>query len=146
MTFLMENKSNRLRVLDILHDFDNLKNEFSWGDKSMIVCEALNISKDSVVSTSCTVKTSSWDTVIEGKWIIWYNWLSSSESSRIDGSSITLWASFLNFIEKNPQFHFQLQNKQKTFSSSFISDGRYVKTTTIPLQLQYDAVSKNLSL
>jgi hypothetical protein len=29
MTFLMENKSNRLRVLDILHDFDNLKNEFS---------------------------------------------------------------------------------------------------------------------
>jgi hypothetical protein len=33
ITFLIDNKNNRLKVLDMLNDFDNLKNDFSGGDK-----------------------------------------------------------------------------------------------------------------
>lgn len=145
IVFLMENKSKRLNILNILNDFDNLKNDFSWLDKEMIHCSTITIKDDSILETSCDINSSSWELANEaGKGIIWYN---GDTSSFIEGSSISIAASFLNFIEKNSKYNFQLLEKQKDFSSSFITwNGNYIKTTNIKLQLKYNNLKNNLSL
>lgn len=146
VTFLIDNKNNRLKVLNILDDFDNLKNDFTWLDKKMINCSNIKITNDSIFEANCDVNSSSWElNNWEGRWIIWYTW--NRNSSLIEGTSITIAASFLNFIQKNPKYNFQLIEKQKNFTSdSLIGEWSYVKKTNIKLILKYNNLKNNLSL
>lgn len=146
ITFLIDNKNNRLKVLDMLNDFDNLKNDFSGGDKWMLNCYQMSITKDAVLSVSCDVNSSSWEVSDNNwKWIIWFSW--DRNSSVIEWTSISAAASFLNFIEKNPKYNFQLLEKQKTFSSeSIVWEWVYVKKTNIKFKLKYNNLKNSLSL
>lgn len=146
VTFLIDNKNNRLKVLNILNDFDNLKNDFSGLDKKMMDCVNIKITNDSLLEATCNVNSSSWElSNWEWKWIIWYTW--DRNSSLIEGTSITIAASFLNFIQKNPRYNFQLIEKQKDFASqSIVWEWSYVKKTSINLKLKYNNLKSSLSL
>ena len=45
VSFLIDNKTNRLLVLNMLNDFDNMKNDFTGFDKWKIDCKNLSIKK-----------------------------------------------------------------------------------------------------
>jgi hypothetical protein len=53
--FLLDKSQNKLKVLNILEKFDNLKNEFDKIDKQKIQCNSLIIdSKKEILSMDCT--------------------------------------------------------------------------------------------
>lgn len=146
VTFLIDNKNNRIKILDVLNDFDNLKNDFSGGDKKMIDCSFINVTNDTSLEVSCDVNSSSWEVSDSNwKWIIWYTW--DRNSSIIEWTSISIAASFLNFIQKNPKYNFQLIEKQKDFvSESIVWEWSYVKKTNIKFKLKYNNLKNSLSL
>lgn len=138
--FLLANKNSRLTPLNMLNDFDRMKNDFSWSDKKQIQCKNIKINADFTMELSCDVYSSSW----EG-WIIWYEW--DRKSGVIQWSSISIAGSFLNFIEKNSKYNFQLLEKQRNFSAeSVVWEWVYVKKTTLQLKLKYNNLKTNLSL
>lgn len=147
VSFLIDNKTNRLLVLNMLNDFDNMKNDFTGFDKWKIDCKNLKISNDYTLDVECNLNSSSWEMSNSAwEWIVWFSW--DRKEWTIDGSSITLAASFLNFIERNPTYNFQLLEKQKDFKSDFVvwEETSYVKKTTIKFKLKYNNIKNNLSL
>jgi len=145
IAFLLDKKTNRLNPLDILNDFDKMKLDFSWMDKKRVVCEWFEIQADATLQVNCNVFSSSWEIAT------WWNGIIDTsgniKSSLLEWSSLSLAASFLNFIEKNPQYNFQILEKQKTFTSaSVIWEWPYVKTTKLQLKLKYNNLKNNLSL
>lgn len=147
INFLAENKNSRLLVLNMLNDFDNLKNDFTWMDKKKISCNDIKVYKDSTMQVVCDVNSSSWEiSSWNWEWIVWFSW--DRKQWTIDGSSITIAASFLNFIERNPWYNFQLIEKQKDFKADSIAwdETSYVKKTTIKFKLKYNNIKNNISL
>lgn len=145
IAFLLDKKTNRLNPLDIMNDFDKMKLDFSWMDKKRIVCQWLEILSDATLNVSCDVYSSSWEEAAGWNGIIDTTW--NIKSSQMEGSSLSIAASFLNFIEKNPQYNFQIIDKQKTFSSaSIIWEWPYVKSTKLNIKLKYNNLKNNLSL
>ena len=142
----MENKVNKLRALNILNDFDRMKNDYTSWDKKQVECSNINISNQDEISMNCSVYTTNWQTadILRGFGIPGDT--GSSKTSVLEWSSITAAASFLNFIEKNSQYNFQLVNKPRSFTSEMILDGPYVKKTTFTLELKYNNLKNNLSL
>lgn len=143
--FLTLNKLNKLKVVNILNDFDRLKNDFSAWDKKMVECKNIKITSDNILTASCDIFSSSWETVDLqwGLWIIWDSW---NKKDLIWWTSISTAASFLNFIEKNPTYNFQVISKQKIFSSDFAWEWPYVRKTKLELELKYNNLKNNLSL
>lgn len=142
--FLLKNSKDRMKIINILNDFDNMKNDFSGWDKGMIKCSNTNITDNNTLTINCDVYSSSWEEKDNNwKWIIWSTW--NRNSSLMEWSSITLAASFLNFIEKNPKYNFELVDKQKSFTSESIvwDDTSYVKKTTINMKLKYINLNNN---
>lgn len=145
IAFLLDKKTNRLNPLDMLNDFDKLKLDFSGMDKKRIVCNGVKIQNDSTFNVDCEVFSSSWEQADGINGIIDSSW--NIKSSQLEWSSLSIAASFLNFIEKNPQYNFQIIDKQKTFwSASIIWEGPYVKSTKLNLKLKYNNLKNNLSL
>lgn len=146
VSFLMENKVNKLRALNILNDFDRMKNDYTSWDKKQVECLGINISNQDVISMNCSVYTTNWQTadILRGLGIPGDT--GSAKTSVMEWSSITAAASFLNFIEKNSQYNFQLINKPRSFTSETILDGPYVKKTSFTLELKYNNLKNNLSL
>lgn len=142
VSFLFNKKDNRLKVLEIINDFDVLKNSFLKVDKKQIVCWWFEISDDLILKTSCEVYTSSWE-----RWtILWSSWDKTSSSDLLQWTSISLAASFLNYIEKNPKYKFELLNKQEMFDSEKVLwEWIYTNKTKINLELKYNPIN-NLSL
>lgn len=144
--FLIANKVNKLKVLDILNDFDRLKNDFSAGDKKLIDCSNIKLSSDNIINMTCDVYSSSWERVDVNNWIWIVGDTWDRKTDLIEGTSISTAASFLNFIEKNSQYNFQLLEKQKVFQSDVVSEGPYVRKTKIDLKMKYNNLKNNLSL
>lgn len=146
VNFLMSNKMNKLKVLDILNDFDRLKNDFSAWDKKLINCKTIKINWDNTLDMTCEIYSSSWERVDNnwGLWIVWDSW--DRKTSLIEWTSITQAASFINFIEKNSSYNFQIVNKQKIFDSEVVWEWPYVKKTKVELKLKYNNLKNNLSL
>lgn len=147
VTFLLDSKASRLKVLNMLNDFDNLKNDFTWMDKKRIICNQITISNDSTMDISCDINSSSWEVSDwNWNWIIWYSW--DRKNQLIEWTSVTIASSFLNFIEKNPEYNFQLIEKPKSFSIESVvwEETSYVKKTTIRFKLKYNNIKNNLSL
>lgn len=144
--FLLVNKVNKLKVIDILNDFDKLKNDFSAGDKKLVDCSNIKLSSDNTINMTCDVYSSSWEKVniSDWIWIVGDTW--DRKTALMEGTSISTAASFLNFIEKNSQYNFQLIEKQKVFSSEAISAWPYVRKTTVDLKMKYNNLKNNLSL
>lgn len=125
--FLVEKTDNKLRPLDILSDFDKLKNSFVAWDKWQILCSNIEIDKDSNFSMSCTAYSSDWNNSIP----------SSDPGKKISGTSISLASSFISYIEKNSK-DFEIIEKPKSFSSEIYSwVWYYTKKTDFNLKLKY---------
>jgi len=146
ISFLLNNKLTKLKVLDILNDFDKLKNAFSWDDKKLVSCDSIKINWDNTFEATCNIYSSSWERIdnFNWLWIVWDTW--DRKTSLIEWTSISVAASFLNFIEKNPEYNFQLIEKQKIFDSEVVWEGPYVKKTKIELKMKYNNLKNNLSL
>jgi len=134
--FLNEKTNNRLDVFKILWDFDEMLTEYLKDlDKWNISCQNISINENLELSMNCS--SYSWDW---GKNIPW-------RKKTLEGTSVTIAASFLDFIEANPRFWFTLKNKQKTFTLSDFFDPLVkpyaTKQTTFSLDLKY---TKNLNL
>lgn len=143
--FLSIAKNLKIKPLDILNEFDKLKNDFSRGDKESIQCENFVINSSMELTASCTAYSSSWEKVVWNEWwIIWYNW--NKSSNPIEWTSISVAASFLNYIDLNRQYNFKLLEKPTSFSAeNVIWEGPYVKKTSFNIRLKYNALN-NLSL
>lgn len=125
--FLVKKTDDRLKPLDIMSDFDKLKNSFVAWDKGQIKCSNLEIDKDSNFSMSCTAYSSDWNNSIP----------SSEPGKKISGTSISLAASFISYIEKNGK-SFEILDKPKSFSSEVYSwVWYYTKKTDFNLKLKY---------
>jgi hypothetical protein len=54
VSFLINKTRDKLRVLEILSEFDKLKNTFSPLSKTIIKCENINISSDFIIDIQCS--------------------------------------------------------------------------------------------
>lgn len=127
--FLLSQTESKLKVLDMIEEFDDLLKKFNWVDKGQIKCSSLDITKDSIFNISCDLFSSDWNNEV-----FWYDWTSRSY---IEWTSITLASSFLNYLEKESD-NFILLNKQKGFTKESIdSFWYYTQKTTVNLELKY---------
>ena len=139
ISFLLEKTENRLRPLEILSEFDEIKNKFAPTDRWEISCYDITISWKNLVQLNCDAFSADWDNSIvdlqDGSiWSVSWWWTSISRAS-----------SFINFLENYPNSPFQILNKPKTFNSMSVQNGPYTNKTTIQLQMQYTGAN-NLSL
>lgn len=131
--FLLRTSNNRLTPVEILSEFDALKNKFEPIDKSKISCSNIVISTPWVFEARCEAFSSDWDSQVseiqEG--ILWV-----SDSW---GTSISIASSFIDFIENTSESNFTLIEKQKVFfSTDVFGVGIYTKKTPFTLKLKYN--------
>jgi len=130
VVFLYDKSKSRLRPLDILSEFDQLKNGFETEDKSALECSSIEI-ENNIMSAKCDIYSSDWDTNIVLP--------SGSTSANIWGTSVSIASSFLDYIESNSSV-IRVIDKPKYFSAENVSgeNGWYTKRTTFFLQLEYN--------
>ena len=88
VTFLLNKTDSRLKPLDILSDFDAIKNKFEPIDKSKIQCFDMVIKDDMTLSARCEAYSSDWDSDI-----------STVNNQKNSGTSISVASSFIDFME-----------------------------------------------
>jgi len=64
VVFLLDTSKNKLRASEIITSFDEIKNQYSPVDKEEISCYDLSISDQKVLTITCDVFSSDWDTKI----------------------------------------------------------------------------------
>lgn len=131
MVFLLNKSKNKESTLKVLENFDLLKNEFWWIDKSKIQCEGIEIDFIKKYLSMKCVSFSQW----YEKWIIWFSWKKNYDE--ISWTSISIANSFLNYIEKNSS-DFTLVDRQKIFSSEGIvwESNWYTSKTSFDVKLK----------
>lgn len=145
MDFLAASAARKLKALDMLNDFDRLKNDFSLWDKQLVICNNMEIIHDGTLTTNCEVYGRGWQDVDlrDSRWIIWSTW---QVNDLIWWTDITRARSFLNFIDKNPKYNFQLLNKQKTFESKPNYQIQwFTSSTTVSLELKYNDLNSSIN-
>ncbi len=130
VSFLLEKNDSRLRPLDILTDFDELKNTFSPTDKGELQCYNLVVLDDSL-NITCDTYSSDWNTDI-----VSLSDGSVSPSSRW-GTSISRASSFIYFLENYKDTTFSIIDKPLTLSSIAVQSWPYTQRTTFQLVLKY---------
>ena len=135
--FLSDKTESKLPVLEILEEFDTLKNTFEPIEKDKILCYDIEINKENILKARCEAFSAWYEDEIKG--------FDGTDDLFIKGTSITIANSFLNFIEKNSDT-FMVLDRQKIFSSENIiwdSTG-FTNKTTFYLKFKY--TTNNLSL
>lgn len=130
--FLTDKSNNKLKVLEVLEAFDNLKNNFDKIDKQKVQCNWLIIdSKDDVLSMSCTAYSAWYE-----KWIKWFDWVTDSS---LKWTSISIANSFLNYISKTSDI-FTIVDRQKVFRSESVlwEKTDFTNKTSFSLKLKYN--------
>ena len=136
VTFLLEKTDSRLRPLQVLADFDKLKNKFEPIDKSKVVCEDIVIRDDMTLSARCEAYSSDWDSDIT----------TTDKDDKNAWTSISIASSFIDFIENTDGSHFRVIDKQRIFDFTNVSgNGIYTKKTNFDLNLRYTNTN-NLAL
>lgn len=130
VNFLLHTSKNKLDVLQILQDFDDLKNKYTSIEKEKIDCYNLSLESDQL-SMTCDAYSASFRSDIIGyeAGTIW----------KVSGTSISLANSFINYLELNSDI-FTLMNRQKTFTLEEIvwDKSNYTNKTTFNLLLKYN--------
>jgi hypothetical protein len=128
-----------MRPLDILEEFDKLKNEFEPINKSRIQCQWASINSNFVLELKCSAYSGNWDTNI-----LWFSW-DSIWQNKIEWTSISRAVSFINFLEQKEKSKFIILNKQKEFKFEEIVDNNwYTRKTDFDLKLKFK--NNNISL
>lgn len=135
--FLKEKTDSKLPVLQIISDFEELKNQFEPFLRNKIRCYDIDIKDDYTFKAKCDAYSYYYD-----KEIRWFDW---TDNEYIEWKSISYANSFLNFIEKQST-NFTHINRQKVFTSDSIiwEEQLYTSKTSFYLELKYN--SNNLSL
>lgn len=146
ISFLLNSSTSRLRPLDLLNQFDRLKNDFSPNDKRVIRCDNIEINNNNIATFNCSAYSSSWERSSWGFVLVWESW-NRLWWDILEWTSNSIAASFLNFIERNPQYNLRVVEKQKMFESeSVVWEGTFVRKTDFSFTLRYDTFWNNLSL
>jgi len=138
VSFLINKTKDKLRVLDILSEFDKMKNDFSPLNKTRIKCIDLNINVENEITMECSAYSGVWD------WnILWYSW-KNKWLDKVYWTSISVASSFINFIEKQENPKFLILEKPKKFNFVEIVDNNgYTRKTDFKLKLKY--INNNIS-
>lgn len=135
VTFLLNKTESRLKPIQILADFDELKNKFEPIDKSKVQCFDIVISDDMTLSARCEAYSSDWDSDI-----------TTVNNEKNSGTSISVASSFIDFIENADGSDFKVISKQRVFDYNNVSgNGIYTKKTDFDLNLKYTNIN-NLAL
>jgi hypothetical protein len=59
--FLLAKSKERLKVLEIVEEFEKMKNDYSYVDKDKIVCKDIAIDSKNVFKANCEAYSSYWD-------------------------------------------------------------------------------------
>ena len=132
--FLKDKTSNKLKILKIIEEFDDLKNEFATVDKQTIQCSSIDIDKESQL---LTMKCSAYSAWYES-WIRWFDGKNVPESL-LKWTSISIANSFLNYITIESDI-FTIVDKQKLFISNsviWLQTG-FTNETPFSLKLKYN--------
>jgi len=132
--FLSDKTDNKLKILEILEEFDNLKNEFAKVDKQIIQCSSFEInSEDKILSMKCNAYSAWFET-----WIRWFDWKNDNNSA-LKWTSITIANSFINFVNLESKT-FRVINRQKLFKAENIvwSETGFTSKTPFTLKLKYN--------
>lgn len=131
VTFLLNNTTDRLKVLQIIQEFDKLKNEYDSVDKNKIKCQNILIDDDFVLNAKCSAYSSYWD-----ESILWFDW--NDKNSKVSWTSISVANSFLNYVQTKTS-NFTLLSKQKNFSiESVIWNWFYTYKTDFDIKMKYN--------
>jgi len=127
IAFILEKWENRLMPLDILSDFDEMKDTFSATDKSEISCYNMSI-VDDMLSMTCDSFSSDWNTDIL--------WVDDTVLKTRDwwGTSISKASSFINFLENYSETPFIIVDKPEFYNSE-TTTGPYTRKTTFNFTL-----------
>ena len=135
VSFLYSKTKNKLRVLEILSEFDKIKNNFSPLNKTLIKCEDITISHDFIIDMHCSAYSWIWDSEI-----LWYSWKNNWQD-KVKWTSISVASSFINFIEKLENPKFLILEKPKKFSFiEIINNNGYTRKTDFKLRLKYNNI------
>lgn len=130
--FIADKSNNKLRVLSIIEEFDNLKNEFDKIDKQKIQCKNIIIdSKKSIISLNCFAYSAWFE-----KWLRWFDW---TNEATLKWTSLSIANSFINFISNKSEI-FSIIDRQKMFKSESIvwEKTDFTNKTTFTLKLNYN--------
>ena len=130
VSFILEKNENRLQPLNILAEFDTLKNTFSSTDKGEISCSDIHL-VNGELSMTCEAYSADWNTDIislnEG----------SIEQLSWWGTSISRASSFMHFIENYRDTPFVITQKPDTLTSTDIQLWPYTQKTSFSMNLRY---------
>ena len=130
--FVLKKSTDKFDPLKIFNEFDLLKNQFTWEEVGKIKCDNSTI-KDNVISLKCHAYTIWWTK------IPWLNW--ERTLSNLEGTSVSLAASFLNYLQNSENF--ELLNKQKTFEAkNYFGDWAYSDVTDFKVEAEYHKQKK----
>lgn len=116
--FLLDKTKNKVRPLEILEAFDDIKNKFSSIWKSDVECQNIIINDNEEIEVDCVIYSYDWQSDI--------NWTSQSLAALFQ----------LEFEKSND---FLLLEKQRKFSSSPVFDKPLVsRKTDLHLRLKYE--------
>ncbi|MCH2188638.1 hypothetical protein MK079_02315 [Candidatus Gracilibacteria bacterium] len=136
VVFLSDTANNKLPVIDMLSDFDTLKQNFDRVEKNKIRCYNIEISDGPILQMTCDAYSAGFETGIKGF---------DAEQPNAQGTSLSIANSFLNYIEKKSQ-KFSLIDKQKVFSTQKVIGDQtgYTLKTSFSLQLKYKNATLSL--
>lgn len=130
--FLSDKSENKLKVLKILEEFDNIKNWFDKIDKQKIQCFWLSIDwTKKTLSMNCSAYSSWYER--------WFKWFNAEVDNSIKWTSISIANSFLNYISKTSNI-FSIEDRQKIFKSESIlwEKTDFTNKTNFSLKLKYN--------
>lgn len=134
VTFLKDKTDNKLKVLEIIKEFDDIKNEFAKVDKQTIQCKTLEIDQLSkVLSMTCDAYSAWYES-----WIRWFDW-KNDPNSLLKWTSLSIANSFLNYITLESKV-FTIIDRQKLFKLENIvwSKTWFTNKTSFNLKLKYN--------
>lgn len=130
--FLVDKTKNKLRVLDILREFDNLKTEYDKVDKQKIQCNGISINaQENVISMKCSAYSAWYERGLRG--------LDGTLQTPLKWTSVSIANSFLNYIDKTSEV-FTVVDRQKMFKSenTLGEKSDFTNKTDFALKLQYN--------
>ena len=129
VSFLIEKTNIRNNPLNIIKEFDTIKNNFTQIDKAQIRCSNISIEQN-ILEIDCEAYSSVWE-----KGIPWFNW-EKTKKDTLNGTSISIASSFINYIGISSAF--KVEDAQRSFIlEPIIWEGNFTYKTSFSLRLAY---------
>lgn len=128
--FLLTKSDNRLKPLEILEKFDDLKTAYQPLEKSRIQCYNIVIDENNTISVKCDAFAAWFEKGIKG--------FNGDDSSKLQWTALSVANSFINFIEQKSD-NFSVVSKDKIFKlDQVIWDySWFTNKTTFSITLKY---------